>query len=279
MFHLDQFLVFFCNSKKLRVMWNVKHPNELTSTLRQKHRKLLPFHGRGLADLQERVGDIPKLVKVLLETRSKVRVLELGCGFGFALMELRKLFGDRVVLFGLNKNEAHGNWALFRKVALAKGLYEKVELDEMAPISIAFANAGEAIPFPGNYFDIIFSQVSFMYYGNKARCLEEINRVLCAGGVARIDMRVVREGLPMEYATGFEIWEKSRQIPFSSFVQRFDSMVEKRARGKTYLEMTKAKTLDLGLELVQIIDLDGICADWWGTKTIYKISSRKVAKV
>ncbi len=239
--------------------------------LKPKYKKHLPNRGRGLDELEVRVGDIPALIESVLVRKRRARILELGCGYGFALMQLDKVFGKRVELFGINKKKSHGDWRLFRQVAYAKGLCSKEELDRIAPISITYANVGRAIPFPNDYFDVVFSQASFMYYGNKARCLEEINRVLDPSGTACIDVNVERKSLPVEYATGFEIWNNHERTSFWSFITKFKSLTEKRRDGKAYLEMKKTRTLNLGLRLVSVIDLNDICDDWFGTKSVYRI--------
>ena len=109
-----------------------------------------------------------------------------------------------------------------------------------------------------------------MFFAQKATFLEEVNRVLCKEGVARIDVYMPRSDLPVEYARTLEIWHGESQIPFWEYVQRFGSLRKGEAKRRSYLELRKTPVLHLDLEFVCAIDLNNICRAWYGSKSIYR---------
>jgi len=233
--------------------------------------KLLPFRARGLRDLEKRIGDIAPFIDEKLKTGKQIRILETGFGFGVTLMELRKKYGAKVELHGINKMQSHGDWSTIQTVAIQQGIFSERELKDAIPPTITFHDVSRGLPYPNDYFDLVYSQVSYMFYDEKASFLEEVNRVLSKEGTGRIDLYIHRPGIPIEYATSFEIWDGEKQIPFWDYIKRFSSLQERTAKRRSFLEMTKIPSLDLRLELAYAIDLNSICKGWQGRKSIYKV--------
>ncbi|MCF7223784.1 methyltransferase domain-containing protein [Marilutibacter chinensis] len=233
--------------------------------------RLLPFRARGLSDLEKRVGDMVALIDGKLKNGKRIRILETGFGFGTALMELRKKYGPGIELHGINRTQSHGDWDTMKTVAVRRGIFLEEEITEVVPPTLVFHDVNGGLPYPDNYFDIVYSQASFMFYAEKSRFLEEVNRVLGEDGVARIDLYINRPGIPSEYAVAFEIWQGEAQIPFWEYVKQFGSFYERAAKRRSYLEMFKTPVLDLGLELVYAIDLNYICKTWHGSKSVYRV--------
>src|SRR4029079_15510721 len=80
-----------------------------------RYRAKFGHRGRGLADLERLVGGVAEDIEVRLAQRQRVRVLELGCGFGTALLDLRERFGDRIELHGLNRERNDGDAEVMRR--------------------------------------------------------------------------------------------------------------------------------------------------------------------
>lgn len=233
-----------------------------------------PFRGRGLTELRRRVGDVVPVIEAMAARRMPVRVLEVGCGFGSALVELRRHFGDRIDLHGINKRRSHGDWPLMRRNALSRGLATPAELRRMRPPTIHVADVDDGLPFSDRSFDFVYSQVSFFYYLDKARFLEEVNRILDPAGMARLD--VVRLGkYPRPYDAFFEIWDGPARVGFWRYLSRFPGLRRRHSGERSYLEMTRRPRLDLGLELRHTIQLNAICSDWAGMKSIFVVAPQR----
>lgn len=233
---------------------------------------LAPFRGRGLGKLQERVGDIVPLIEARLARRTPVRLLEVGAGFGRVLVELRQRYGTRVELHAINKRKSHGDWPDMQRNALNQGLATAAELGDMVPPELHFVNVGDGLPFPDGRFDLVYSQVSFPYYENKAGFLEDVNRVLDSDGIARIDVRIRNERIPGPYSESFEIWDGGRRVSFWDHIRPIRGLRRRKTLKGWYLEMTKSHTLNLGLDLRHVVPLNEICADWWGNKSVYAVA-------
>lgn len=97
------------------------------------------------------------------------RVLDLGCGTGVILKEIRNI-NNEAELFGLDLSE---NMIL----QAAERLGTDVGLS---------AGDAENMPYEDNSFDLVCCVESFHHYPNPAKALSEINRVLRKGGVLLI---------------------------------------------------------------------------------------------
>jgi ubiquinone/menaquinone biosynthesis C-methylase UbiE len=93
------------------------------------------------------------------------RVLEIGCGAGNVLADIKSEFGAEC--YGIDKFPIH--------VERNKG------------INVMQADA-ENIPVEDNFFDLIFSYFAFPYIPDKLRALSEAYRVLKPNGTAIIDL-------------------------------------------------------------------------------------------
>src|SRR5512142_1763286 len=83
-------------------------PAPLRSVRESHYREKLVHRARGLRDLDRLVGGVVDDIDAMLARRATVRVLELGCGYGTALLELRARYGGRVELHGLNRFASDG---------------------------------------------------------------------------------------------------------------------------------------------------------------------------
>jgi SAM-dependent methyltransferase len=239
------------------------------SELTEEQQELLPFRARGLDEMKKRLGDIVALVRDGIEKRGKVKVLEVGCGFGLVLGELQKLIGDSIEIIGLNKVPRHGGRETMKKILVERGVYAKEEICPATLPKIFYHDVNRGFPFPDGEFDFLVSQVTLMHIEEKAKFIEEAHRVLSADGVARIDVCLDRSKLPYEYGTSFEIHENGSKISFWDYMSRFACLRRGRASERDYLEIRKTGApLQLGLKLASAQNLNKIDSSWHGRRSI-----------
>lgn len=225
---------------------------------------------RGVENSKERVGGILEDINKLLKTKKKIKVLEIGCGYGRALLELKKIFGDKIETHGINAEERWDR-KLSRKFGISEKIFTKKDIDKNLP-KIHILDAGKKLPFKSNSFDYIYSWATMQYVVDKAKLLEEANRVLTNKGVARIEIQERKKySNPIEYRHLFEIWRGNKRINFTTYIKKFKNILVKtsKIRPWSYIIMKKTKKLDLKLKLVENVDLHAINPQWWGTKAIY----------
>jgi SAM-dependent methyltransferase len=229
------------------------------------YRAKLAFRARGLADLARHVGGIEADLERRLEIGTIVRILEIGCGYGTALLELASRYGDRVELHGINREPHDGDAATLARNAADRG----IAVDVSRLPSLHYGDVAHGLPFADATFDLVYSQVAWMYFANKLGVLREVQRVLRHDGIARIDADEVRPGLPPEHARLVEIWERGTLVPLGDYVRRHDAQLLAAPEGH-YLEVRAGNGLGDDVELVHEIDLSRIHAHWDGIQCIYR---------
>lgn len=179
---------------------------------------------RSLADFDAKFGGgvIEKTLRKALRSREPVRLLEIGCGEGRVLMELRKLFPS-VELHGINKKP----WPAMRgpksliATAINYGIFTKQEAMRVSLPALHFYDATE-LRFPDGYFDVVISQVSIYQMKRKDLLLEEIWRVLKKGGKAFLHIDSMYEDYPdfiSQETPRFIIYKNNRLHPLSRFIK------------------------------------------------------------
>jgi SAM-dependent methyltransferase len=200
-------------------------------------------------------------IQDLLKSGNHVRVLEVGCGEGRVLMELRKIF-PAIELHGINKEP----WPAMRgsKSLLRTGLlYRIFTRREMRQVELPGVTFGDArkIGFPDDYFDLVISQVSVPFVERKDLLLEEVWRVLRPGGMALLHLDHVPPVKPDFFLTEtprFLIYSDRRLVGFADHAARYKAagyFLECKTRERapegswTILEMRKTQgdLLNLGL--------------------------------
>ncbi len=222
-----------------------------------------------MSELEASVGGIVGEIDARLDRRDVVRVLELGCGFGMALLDLRERYGERVEVFGINRVPHDGGID-----SMMLGLRDRERTRNEASIGdlpeIVYADVSGRLPFEDESFDVVFSQVAWLYFSNKIAVIREVMRVLRTDGVAKIDADELRTGLPPEYARLVEIWDNGGIVPLGEYVRRYDGMLEKTREGE-YLRFGKRLAFGENLERVAEIDLSAIHSHWDGVKCVYRL--------
>ncbi|MDO8628428.1 MAG: class I SAM-dependent methyltransferase [Nanoarchaeota archaeon] len=225
---------------------------------------------RGLKEAKDRIGDIAQIARQLLKKKNKIKVLEVGCGYGKLLLDLKRVFGERVDVVGINV-EKRWNQGLVRRFVLAHKLFSKKSIDKNLP-KIIIADAGMKFPFSSNYFDLVISQSCIQYVHDKVNFLEEINRVLTPRGIAHTDFQDNTGDQPIEYQHLFEIWDGKKRIPVQKLLKKYGLIIKKaKLRKEGYIIMKKMNTFRLPLKLVGVINTHEINKEWWGNKSVYVI--------
>ena len=231
-----------------------------------QYRRKQAHRGRGLADAERLIGGVTAEIDAILARRSPARVLEIGCGYGTALLELRARYGGRVDLHGLNREAREGNRDILLRNAAERGLDVAASLP-----ALHHADVADGLPFPNAAFDLVYSQVAWLNFCNKISVLREIMRVLDERGIAKIDVDELRPGLPAEYARLVEIWDEGRLVPLADYVRRFGMAMTPAPEGQ-YLAFGRSPGFGDDLQRVHEIDLARIHAHWDGVKCVYRVA-------
>jgi SAM-dependent methyltransferase len=232
----------------------------------------LPFRARGHAELVALVGGIYAEIDERLARAGVVRVLELGCGYGTALLELWQRYGSQVEIHGMNRRRGDGDADILMKNGVERGLIlPGMPLPRPLP-AISYGDVADGLPFADGHFDLVYSQVAWLYFPDKVAVLRDVNRVLAPDGLAKIDADELRPALPPEYGRLVEIWQGGRLVPFAEYLRRFGMDFAAAPDGE-YLRFGKVARFGEDLELVLQIDLSGIHPHWDGVKCVYRLVS------
>ncbi len=121
--------------------------------------------GRG-DEMENHHSDITDQTIALMDLKPGDRVLDLGCGTGWASRRLA-----RVVTAG----EVVG-------VDVADEMLRRAEQTSGEFSNVRFVwGSSEGLPFENNYFSKVLSVESFYYYSNQEKALDELRRVMAPG--------------------------------------------------------------------------------------------------
>ena len=236
-----------------------------------RYRRKQAHRGRGLADLEERVGDVCVEIDARLRNRPLVRVLELGCGYAIALIDLAARYGARVETCGINLQQEAGQQEILHREAERRGIDVSAQ-PRLLP-TLVHSDVAQGLPFASDTFDLVVSQVAWRYFRNKIGVLREVVRVLRADGAALLDADEFDPKLPPEYGRLVEIWEDGRLLPFGDYLARHGMAFVATSRGRA-LRMTKSASFGRDLEARLEIDAKDVHAAWDGIKCVYATTVR-----
>ena len=223
-----------------------------------------------MADLETSVAGVIAEIDERLARKQVVRVLELGCGFGVALLDLYERYGQRVEAFGINRTRHDGGSDSMQLVLRDREHRTTYSARPRLP-EVVYADVAGPLPFPDDAFDVVYSQVAWLYFSNKIGVLREIMRLLRADGIAKIDADELRKDLPAEYARLVEIWENGRVLPFGEYVRRYGGALGVAPDDGQYLRFGKQRAFGEDLERVVEIDVSAIHPEWDGVKCVYRL--------
>src|SRR5262245_27635528 len=117
----------------------------------------LAHRGRELLKLEQRVGPVCRQIEQrLIDAKTeKIRLLEIGCGYGVALMELRRRFADRIELTRTNRERLHGDMDAMLTAASLRNISDSPDLHSVAFPTIVYGDAADGLPFDDCSFDIV----------------------------------------------------------------------------------------------------------------------------
>lgn len=120
-----------------------------------------------IADASQRTVDT--MAKLLGDIPAAAKIIDLGAGYGGAARYLTKRFGCQVHCINLSETQNQRN----REITARQGLSDKIRVTD---------GSFENLPDEDGEYDVAWSQDSFLHSGERARVMDEINRVLRPGG-------------------------------------------------------------------------------------------------
>ena len=135
---------------------------------------------RGLNQIMRTVKGSIKVEDYLKDTTLPYKVLEIGCGLGNVLADLRKILPN-AELWGVNKQYHQG----------------QIESDG---INYVYGDAGLHLPFEDNTFDFIFSFNTLQFIEDKLGMITEAYRVMKRGAACIIHYTLNCENRAYEYS-------------------------------------------------------------------------------
>ena len=131
--------------------------------------------GRG-DEMEDHHSDITDQTLPLMALQPNDRVLDLGCGTGWASRRMAKVAGEVV---GLD---------------VADEMLRRAEQTSSAFKNIRYVwGSAESIPASDNYFNKVLSVESFYYYADQGKALDEVRRVMAPGGTLFILINLYKE--------------------------------------------------------------------------------------
>lgn len=97
------------------------------------------------------------------------RIADFGAGYGGSARWLASRFGCHVSCINLSEVQNERN----RQITAAAGLSDRIDV---------YDASFESAPVGDNAFDVVWSQDSILHAGNRARVLDEVDRILKPGG-------------------------------------------------------------------------------------------------
>lgn len=131
------------------------------------------------------VGALEEHIRRLLSTQQgRVEVLEVGFGYGRALLELSWLFHDREVGFhGVDLNRYVDGPEQLRAIAETYEIMPSEELAKAQMPELQYYDATQ-LQFADESLDFVYTAITVRFMKDKALFIEEVSRVLRPGGTA-----------------------------------------------------------------------------------------------
>jgi len=224
---------------------------------------------RGLKEAKKKLGDIERVISKEIKKKGKIKIFESGCGYGKVMVELKKKFGDKIDITGMNLLPLHGDKKKIISFAIEEKIISKNEVNEIKSIKLIFGDAGERLPFKTNSIDFIYSQTSSYLYKDKLHFFEEVARVLKKNAIARITLPE-SSAVPEEFQPLLKIFKNGKQINFQKFIKNFKNInLVKTPKGKA-IEIKGGK-LDFGVKLEASINLNNLDRKLFGVQSVYVV--------
>ena len=228
------------------------------------------FKSRGLPELMRRFPNIRKQIDERLKLHKPLRVLEVGCGYGMALLDLGLAYPGQLDLHGINKAPHDGGLDSIQEIARQLLRHSEEQIAAMQHPEFHYFDVCAPWPLEDNSYDLIFSQHAFLHFTDKVLALEEIHRVLRPDGIALLDLHIRQGGKVLR--NSIIVIDGDREVPFWEYAQhhtnlsthslpdrslkgrlrrmiyRLTGNKELLAKQRAHLEMKKAAHLDFKLK-------------------------------
>lgn len=232
---------------------------------------------RPLRAVYRRLGRIDDIIAAAIAQGGKAKVLEVGCGLGLPMIELQRKFGKKLDITGINKDAKFNQpkqamWEGLKKRALMPWVPLIHERQYGFPAYVN-CDASKPLPFADDSFDLVYSIATTFFFHDKMSFLQEVNRILRPGGVARLhfswsmgEFHNYAKMPPAPYDNLCEIHGAGGEvITFPDFIRGIEGLtiVEQPDGKDPYLELHKrAEPLDFGLELAEGYFLNSVNPEW-----------------
>jgi len=228
---------------------------------------------RGIDIIEKYSGDFLKIIERTIKKKDKVKILEAGCGYGMAMMGFVKRFGNKVEMVGFNSSKNHGGTGRMKREAIEKGIFTPNEIKKVKNLpKFVYCDADKKLPFKSNTFDFIYSKSTIYLIADKIHFLEECNRVLKKGGIARLQpgwTGKVKTN-PKQYWGAWEVWHNGKEIPIYNYLKKIKGVKVGIVKGQpSYLEVKKTPKSNYKLKFISSIDTNFIWHKYMGVKSIY----------
>ena len=165
-------------------------PSEADQKLQQEFNQWAAA-GRG-DEMEDHHSDITEQTLALMDLKPDDRVLDLGCGTGWASRRIARMVTAGEVV----------------DLDVADEMLRRAERTSAGINNVRYVwGSAENIPAADNYFSKVLSVESFYYYADQGRALAELRRVLQPGGKLFILINLYKEN---PYSLR---WEKELKIP------------------------------------------------------------------
>ena len=175
---------------------------------------------RGLKEAKIKLGDLDKVISKILRKKKKAKIFESGCGYGKVMTELKKKFGKKIDIVGMNLMPDHGDKKKIISFALKENIITKNEVKQLKSIKLIFGDAGKKLPFKTSSIDLVYSQTSSYLYKDKMHFFEEVARILSKEGIAKITIPE-SSSPPKKFLPLLRIYDNKKFIPFEKFIKKY----------------------------------------------------------
>jgi len=243
----------------------------MTNNEKRRLGEIIPDPGktRGLHEINrifKTSKPIESVVANFLMKKTTVEVLEVGFGWGRALMELAWQFhGKNVVFHGV---EAKPRPPIEKredlcKIAIQFDSIPQSELPNFKLPQVYFYDAS-TLHFDDETMDFIYSAVTIRFIRDKIKFIEEVCRVLKPGGCAALHLGETNWNYPYSvmsddrfltpYTSRLVLKHRSELIPLPAFFQLFDGDVftfqfSTESRCVIFIKKLKSGRLHLNLQI------------------------------
>lgn len=216
-----------------------KHKAEDNDTMKEYFEQCFDFNDPSLVSVYDELPlwSAPFGLALLntVKLRANMKVLDIGCGAGFPLLELAQRLGAACQVFGLDPWEG--------AIERVKLKIQKYNVKNTAIIN----GVAEKIPFDDNYFDLIVSNNGLNNVADNKASLAECFRACCPDA-----QMVITMNLPETMMEFYDVFEETlKELGMDSEIQKmYDQISSKRKPVKD----TKDLLVNSGFEIVGVLE-------------------------